>query len=225
MIHWTPGLSDLASDLVAKPQARPAVLHRFTGPRHTAPYWIGLGLLALAAEGGALYPVISGSQPVLASDLVYRLVGGSFAACGLIAWRRRPDSHGGGLMLATGFGFLLFPLLTQIGRPLSATIAMFLSDVWIFAFLPLLLTNLSGGRLSSRVDWLLVAAFALPLLVLQFVWMLLFEQEGNVLAVFPDADAAHVVDRVQRALCALAAVATAVVLGIRWKAASRPLRR
>ena len=50
----------------------------------------------------ALYPVLSGSQPVVAWDLVYRLVGGSFAACGLIAWRRRPDSYGGVLMLATG---------------------------------------------------------------------------------------------------------------------------
>src|SRR5215212_8086858 len=143
MIHWTPGWSDFGNDLVAKPQTRPAVLHRFTGPRHTAPFWIGLGLLALAAEAGALYPVISGSQPVLASDLVYRLVGGSFAACGLIAWHRRPDSHGGALMMATGFGFLLYPLISQIHVPVAGTLAMWLSDVWIFAFLPLILTNLS----------------------------------------------------------------------------------
>ena len=114
-------------------------------------------------------------------------MGGSFAACGLIAWHRRPDSHGGALMMATGFGFLLYPLLAQIDVPLAATVAMFVSDIWIFAFLPLVLTNLSGGRLQSRVDWLLIAAFALPLLVLQFVWLLLLEQEGNVLGLFPDA--------------------------------------
>src|SRR5215213_8687649 len=225
MLNWTPGGSDLAGGLVVKPPARPSVLQRLSRPRHGHAFWIGLAALALAAELGALYPVVAGTQPFLASDLVYRLVGGSFAACGLIAWHRRPDSHGGALMLATAAGFLLYPLISQIHVPVAGTLAMWLSDVWIFAFLPLILTNLSGGRLHSRVDWLLVAAFALPLLVLQFAWLLLFEQDGNVLGVFPDADAAYAVDRVQRALCAFAAVATAVVLGIRWKAASRPLRR
>ena len=94
---------------------------------------------------------------------------------------------------------------------------MFISDIWIFAFLPLVLTNLSGGRLQSRVDWLLIAAFALPLLVLQLVWMLLLEQEDNVIGFFPDAGAADAVDKAQRALCAVAAVATAAVLAIRWQ--------
>ena len=169
--------------------------------------------------------MLSGSQPVLASDLVYRLVGGSFAACGLIAWHRRPDSRGGALMMATGFGFLLVSAAGPDRRAARRDLAMFVSDIWIFAFLPLVLTNLSGGRLRSRVDWVLIAAFALPLLVLQFVWLLLLEQEGNVLGVFPDAGAADAVDKTQRALCAVAAVATAGVLAIRWRAASRPLRR
>jgi signal transduction histidine kinase len=225
MIHFTPGWSGLASDLVVKPVGRPSVLRRFAFTRRTPAFWIGLGLIALAAELGALYPVLSGDQPVLASDLAYRLVGGSFAACGLIAWHRRPDSYGGALMLATGFGFLLYPLLIQIGVPVATTAAIYLTDIWIFAFLPLVLTNLSGGRLQSRVDWLLIAAFALPLLVLQFVWLLFYEQDGNILAVFPDAGIENAVDKVQRALCAVAAIATAAVLAIRWKAASHPLRR
>ena len=148
MLHWNPGWSDLTSDLVVKREARPSVLQRFTAPEHTAAFWIGLALLVAVAEFGALYPLISGSQPVLASDLVYRLVGGSFAACGLIAWHRRPDSHGGALMMATGFGFFLYPLLSQIGAPVATTAGMLLTDIWIFAFLPLIFTNLSGGRLT-----------------------------------------------------------------------------
>ena len=35
MIHWTPGWPDLASDLVGKPVASPAVLQRFATPRRT----------------------------------------------------------------------------------------------------------------------------------------------------------------------------------------------
>jgi signal transduction histidine kinase len=225
MLRLSPGWSDIARDLTEKPVARPSVLQRFTAPEHTRAFWIAIGVLVVVAELGALYPVLTGDQPVLASDLVYRLVGGSFAACGLIAWHHRPDSRGGELMLATGFAFLAYPLLTQINAPLAATVAMFISDIWIFAFLPLVLTNLSGGRLQSRVDWLLIAAFALPLLVLQLVWMLLLEQEDNVIGFFPDAGAADAVDKSQRALCAIAAVATAAVLAIRWRAASGPLRR
>ena len=53
----------------------------------------------------------------------------------------------------------------------------------------------------------------------------LLEQEGNVLAVFPDAGIEDAIDKAQRTLCAIAALATATVLAIRWKAASRPLRR
>jgi signal transduction histidine kinase len=225
MIHWTPGWSDLADELAGRPPARPTLLQRFARPQPSPSFWIGLGALAVAAQLTALYPVIAGEQPLLASDLAYRVVGGSFAACGMIAWHRRPDSHGGALMFATGLAFFLYPLLSQIGVPVTTTLAMFTSDIWLFTFLPLLLTNLSGGRLRSRVDWGLVAAFALPLLVLQFVWLLLLEQEDNVLGLFPHAGAADAVDTVQRTLCAVAAVATAVVLAIRWKAASRPLRR
>ena len=194
--------------------ARPSVLQRFAVPERTAAFWIGLAVLvAVAGARRAVPGALGRASPSLASDLVYRLVGGSFAACGVIAWHRRPDSYGGVLMLATGVAFLLYPLLAQIDAPLAATVAMFISDIWIFAFLPLVLTNLSGGRLQSRVDWLLIAAFALPLLVLQLVWMLLLEQEDNVIGFFPDAGAADAVDKAQRALCAVAAVATAAVLG------------
>ena len=66
------------------------------------------GRLAIAAEFGALVPVIfPGEERVEAVQVVYRLIGGSFAACGLIAWRRRPDSRSGLLMAAAGVGFFV----------------------------------------------------------------------------------------------------------------------
>ena len=45
---------------------------------------------------------------------MFACVGGSFAACGIVAWHRRPDSRSGALMTATGFAFFLPALLGQI---------------------------------------------------------------------------------------------------------------
>jgi hypothetical protein len=81
------------------------VSHRFTAPGRGAGFWAALSALAVAAELGALVPIIFGGDvPVQGADVVYRLVGGSFAAFGLVAWQRRPDSRSGPLMTATGFG-------------------------------------------------------------------------------------------------------------------------
>ena len=65
----------------------------------------------------------------------------------------------------------------------------------------------------------------LPLWILQFVWLLFYEQDGNLLAVFPNAGIADAVDKSQRSLAGIACVALAVVVALRWRAASRPRRR
>jgi signal transduction histidine kinase len=57
------------------------------------------------------------------------------------------------------------------------------------------------------------------------VWLLFYEQDGNLLAVFPNADVADAVDKGQRSLAGLACVAVAIVVASRWLAASRPRRR
>ena len=218
-------VGDLASDLVTRPAWRSALLSRFAAPARAVGFWVAGWFLVVGAQVLALIPVLFPSGPVVASDVVSRLLGGSFAACGLIAWRRRPDSSSGPLMIATGAGFFAYPLLSQIEVPVVQTLAFLLTDIWILAFVPLLLTFLTGGRMRSKVDWLLVGAFALPLVVMQPFWMLFWEQPGNELAIFPDAAIADAIDKAQRALAAFAAVATATVLAIRWRAASRPRRR
>jgi signal transduction histidine kinase len=225
MIRWSPSWADLASDLVTRPVGRPAILGRLAMPRRGPLFWVALWVLLAAASFVALIPVLWPEGPVPASDVVYRLVGVSFGGCGLIAWRRRPDSRAGLLMLGTGAGFLLFPLLIQIHVPAFQTLALLTTDFWAVAFIPLILGYLNGGRLTGRIDWLLLAAFVLPLVVLQFLWMLFWEQEGNILALFPDATIENALDKAQRSLCAVAALATAAVLAIRWKAATKPRRR
>jgi hypothetical protein len=112
---------------------------------------------------GALVPVLfHRGVPVEGMDVVYRLVG-AFAACGLIAWRRRPDSRAGKLMTATGFGFFVAPVLTQFASPLAVTAVMLFADLWAIALVALVLTFATGGRSHPRHEQ--ARSLAVPLAV------------------------------------------------------------
>jgi signal transduction histidine kinase len=191
-----------------------------------AAIWAALWAAAIAAEALALRPVLWQSEgPVQGIAVVFTLVGGSFAACGLVAWRRRPDSHSGVLMTATGFLFFVEPLLGQLSGELANTVRVLAVDWWVFPFVALILTLLDSGRLVRRLDRLLVAAFALPLVLGQVVWMLFDPEEGHLLLAWPDADVSHVIDRVQRGTLVTACLATVAVVAARWWRASTPRRR
>ncbi|HWM09092.1 MAG TPA: sensor histidine kinase [Solirubrobacteraceae bacterium] len=188
--------------------------------------WVALWVAAVVAELLALRPVLFDHEgPIVGIDVVFTLAGGSFAAFGLIAWRRRPDSRSGALMTATGFAFFASPLLSQLDGALASTVMILLVDAWIFFFVPLILTLLSRGRLRRTFDRWLVAAYALPLVVLQVTWLLFLDQDDNLLGAFPDADIAHVIDRIQRGLLVGILATTVGVIAVRWWQASAPRRR
>jgi hypothetical protein len=148
-------------------------LWRFTDPRPKAAVWVALWTVAVVGELLALLPVVTDhGAPVTGPGIVFNLVGGSFAACGLIAWRRRPDSRSGALMAATGYAFFVPALLAPRDSELARTIGNLVADWWVFFFVALLLTFLTAGRLRSPLDKALVASFALPVVVLQVVDML-----------------------------------------------------
>jgi signal transduction histidine kinase len=200
-------------------------LWRFTDPRPKALVWIVLWTVAIVAELAALLPVVTDrGAPVTGPGIVFNLVGGSFAACGLIAWRRRPDSRSGALMAATGYAFFVPALLSPRDSELAQTVGNLTSDWWIFFFVALLLTFLTAGRLRTRFDKALVASFALPVVVLQLLDMLVSPPEGNLLSAFPDEGLASAVDKTQRILLAGLCVLVAVVVGARWIQASRRRR-
>jgi hypothetical protein len=187
---------------------------------------IALWVATAVAELVALRPVLFDREaPIQGLDVVFTLIGGSFAACGLVAWHRRPDSRSGMLMTATGFLFFVGPLLGQLDGELVNTVRVLCVDWWVFSFVALILTLLTSGRLQSRFDRMLVAAYAVPLVIGQVLWMMFDPQEGHLLLAFPEADVAHVIDRGQRALLASACVATIVVVVARWWATSGPRRR
>ncbi|WP_214404909.1 sensor histidine kinase [Pseudonocardia lacus] len=216
-----------ADPVPAPPPAGARAARRSVVPAPSRAGWIVLWTAAVAGELGALSPLVLGGdnpfgEPVY---LVFRLVGGSFTACGLIAWHRRPDNRSGLLMTATGFAFYVSPLLGLVDHPLATTIGHWLPDLWILFFVPLLLTFLTGGRLRTRVDRVLVGAVAVEVFVLAPLYLAFSPIEDNVMLVVAHPQLAAVVDVLQRTLLLAVCLATVVVVGARFRGASPPRRR
>lgn len=221
---WAVG----AGELVARPVAHGRVrrLRGITAPTHSPWFWAAMWAAALAAGFTALIPALFGDgPPVPGMAVVHDLAGVSFAACGLIAWRRRPDSAVGRLLTLAGFGVVSSSILNQVDSPVALTLALLLGELWIVLFALLILTFVTGGRLESTVDLVLVAAFFTGLFVLQFAEMLFLDVPGNLLLVRPDEGVAGALDDLRLAVLIVASLAVALVTGERWRSASRPRRR
>lgn len=216
----------MASGL-ALPRGRADALlaQRFGHERRGGAVWALLWVLAVAATFGALAPVLFRHVPFEPIDVAFRIVGASFVACGLVAWRRRPDNRSGLLMTATGFALFVTPLLEQVHAPLAQTLGLLLPDMWVLFFVPLVLTLLTGGRLRTRMDRALVVAVLLDLVVLAPLWLMFSPEEGNLLLIADDPRFAGVVNTFQLMLFVAIPIGTALVLGTRWRAASTPGRR
>lgn len=227
MIRMRP--LDVEASGVVAPQlarARAPWLNRLSAPTHSRWFWLALWTWAAAASFVALIPVFfDRGPPVSGYELIHTLSGVSFAACGLITWRRRPDSAVGGLLTATGFAVLVGPILEQIDAPLAQTLVVLLGELWIVGFVTLILSFVTGGRLVSAVDRVLVGAFVAGLLVLQFAVLLFLDMPGNVLLVDPDAGVASALDKIQKGVLIAASLAVVLVVAGRWRSASAPRRR
>jgi signal transduction histidine kinase len=227
MIRWAPWegvASQIATGSLQRGGFESRIRFAARAPRRVV--LAALWCAAAAAEALALRPVLfDRDTPIQGIEVVFSLVGFSFAACGLVAWRRRPDSRSGLLMTATGFLFFVSPLLGQLDGELASTVRTLFVDYWIFPFVALILTLLTSGRLQPGLDRVLVASYAIPLGIGQIAWMMFDPDEGHLLLAFPDADVAHVIDRGQRGTLALICGATVVVVVVRWWRAPAPRRR
>src|SRR5689334_6814102 len=224
MTSWPVGARELLARPVSRAGAQP--LRRLAAPMHAAWFWPALWALTAAASFIAMIPVLFPDGPAVPGhEVMHRISGVSFAVCGLITWRRRPDSDVGRLLTIAGFGVLLSPVLSQVHTPLTLTVAALLDEGWIMVFAWLILSFVTGGRLVSTLDVALVGAFFVGLFVFQFAVMLFLDVPDNLLLVWPDAGIADALQKVQMALLAAAALAVAVVVAGRWRAASAPRRR
>jgi signal transduction histidine kinase len=183
--------------------------------------------LGIAAEVTAFVFLFRDSAHVTAVDIVNRSVGGSFVACGLIAWQRRRDSHIGPLMTLTGFVFLSEAVLSGVDSSVAYTLSQWSGNWWTPVFAALVL-SFPSGRISSRIDWAIIGAFTFGAVVLQLVWLFFLPfppGKENVFLISPDADLANVIDRFEASFNATVGLALAVLAIARWLRAAPPLRR
>jgi signal transduction histidine kinase len=227
MTSLTPWAGEVRA-LVARPVARRRVegLHRFTAPTRGPWFWLALWLAVAAVSVGAFVPALfDRGPPMQTNDVLHALSGTSFAACGLIAWRRRRDSAVGPLLTLAGFGVLVPEVLAQLNSPLAFTSVLLFGELWIIVYVTLILSFATGGRLTSTVDLLIVETFFVGLFVMQFALLLFLPIEGNLLLAWSDPRTAEAINEVQFGALAVAALAVAMLTAQRWREASRPVRR
>jgi signal transduction histidine kinase len=224
LMTWAVG----ASELMARAPARARVhrLGRLTAATRSRSFWLALWIWTAAAGFAAQIPVLTGGgPPVPLHEVLHNLSGVSFAACGLIAWRRRPDSAVGPMLTVAGFGVLLSAILGQVDSPVAFTLALLFGELWIALYAALILSFVTGGRLTTRIDVFLVDAFILGLLVLQFAVQLFLPDDRNLLLIWPDAGVASALAKIQWAVLAIASLGVVAVTVHRWHVASPPRRR
>src|SRR3954453_735813 len=224
LLPWAVG----ANELVARPPARARVygFGRLTAPTQSPWFWRGLGSAPPPAGPTAQAPVPPArAPPVPVDEVLHNLSGVSFAACGLIAWHRRPDSAVGPMLTVPGLGVLLSAILGQVDSALAFTSVLLFGELWIALYAALILSFVTGGRLTTRIDVVLVDAFIFGLFVMQFAVQLFLPDERNLLLVWPDAGIADALTKTQWAILAVAALGVAAVTAHRWRVASHPRRR
>jgi signal transduction histidine kinase len=182
--------------------------------------------LGVAAEFAAFVFLFRSAEPVTAVAVVNRSVGGSFIACGLIAWQRRPDSRTGPLMTLTGFLFMSEAVLSGVDSHVAYTLGQWMSNWWTPPFAALVL-GFPSGRLSSRIDRSIVGAFVFGDVVLQLVWLFVAPfppGKANAFLISADPALANTIDRFESAFNATVGLALVIVGIARWLRAAPPLR-
>ena len=112
-------------------------------------------------------------------------------------------------MTATGFLLFVEPLFAQFGSLVHVS-AISLEDLWSITIVWLLLTMLSGGRLTSRVDKMLVGLFVLEF-ALEVTWHLFLDDPATSCSSAPTTALAAAIEAASGLLVSVACVATAVV--------------
>jgi signal transduction histidine kinase len=207
-----------------------AAVLRLLPEQHRAPprpalLW-ALGVAAVAAC--AVTAVLASAneelyQPALRVLLVW-WVTLPYIFAGIIAWRRRPDSFFGPLMILAGFVTQL-SMLQWTHQPLLNTIGQ-LCDLLPAAILLHVFLAYPTGRLTGRPERVVVVLAYVAALGLQVVALMLggFDQH-HLLAVVRRPAAAEAVQNLQLLLLSALALVGVVLIWRRWQSLPRWQRR
>src|SRR3954451_10316363 len=157
----TRRVSGLAVPKIAGVRREARALPRLATPALSPGLSLAIWSATAAAVVLVVWGALFGDEHVAGYRVAFRLVGAAFVACGVVAWRRRPDSRSGLLMTATGFLLFVEPVFAQLGAPALTTAGDLFEDLWSITIIWLLLTMLSGGHLTTRGEKFLVGLFVL----------------------------------------------------------------
>jgi signal transduction histidine kinase len=189
-------------------------------------------LAALACGAGVVALVVSSdlddAQTVWA--IFGPAVGWSFVGTGLYAWRRRPDSRTGELMVVLGFAWFASALHFADSAPLYS-ISVVTGGLWGGVFLHLVMA-FPSGRLARGLDRVLVIAGYLTFTVASIPAMLVAgphelgcdDCPTNVLLIHRSPDLAAIALGFEAALYVVLFVIVLVRLTLRWRR-TPPLER
>jgi signal transduction histidine kinase len=185
-----------------------------------------IALVGCAAAAGSVALALTSdhvAEPGLQAGLM-DWVALPYVIAGVIAWRRRPDSRFGPLMVVAGFGTFL-ATLTWSNLVAGFTIGQALDLLPAVLFLHVFLA-FPSGRLKRRLERVIVAAGYFTALGLQLVGLLLggFGPD-NLLEIVSAPGVAETLLRVQ-----LVGISALVLIGVgvlvaRRRGSGRPLRR
>ena len=200
-----------------------------TSPRR-AP--VVLAAAAFVIGAGALLAVINGKHNIHrgAYAALALGIGWGFIGTGLYAWRRRPGSNIGPMMVAVGFAGLLKALAFS-NDSVIFTIGS-LGEVLIYAVLIQLLLSFPSGRLESRGDRLLIAIAYFNTTVVQLAGFLITDPSkagcpncpANPLLI-NHSHAAAVINTAQLDIAIALIGAVVAILYRRWRDATASQRR
>jgi signal transduction histidine kinase len=163
------------------------------------------------------------TQPVLHAAL-FNWITLSYLLCGLVAWRRRPDSRLGPLMTAAGFGAALSNL-AWANSPAVRSIGLAFDLLPVVLFLHVFLAFPSGRLPGRPARWLVAAAYVTTTAGQLTVMALGAFGADNLFAVTDRAALATALYHGELVLTSALALAGIVVLVMRRRSGGRPRRR
>jgi signal transduction histidine kinase len=187
-------------------------------------------VLAALLCGAGVVPLLLGSdhQDAKTAWAIFGpAVGWSFIGVGLYAWRRRPESRTGALMVLLGFTWFL-SALSFADSPLVYSFALVVGGLWGGVFLQLIM-SFPSGRLAPGWDRALVIAGYVIFTVASIPAMLFAGPHElgcdncptNLLLTRRDPDLANVALGFQVALYVVLFVIVLVRLTLRWRRADQ----
>jgi signal transduction histidine kinase len=169
-------------------------------------------------------------DPTWASALLALLVGWAYIGSGLVAWRHRPESRTGPVLVAIGFTWFL-TFLADSDDPAIFTVGTVVENLYLLGFVFLVL-SFPSGRLEGRLERLLFASAVVLTTVFEIAYLLLGDSTvfcsdcpENALQIASNNELAEVILQSQRVLGVVFSLVTVVLLFNRWRRASAPQRR